>query len=250
MIDLSSPWPFGLSRRNWPVFAASFVIGLVVLGLFDRMLSVLAHAQSREVIGVFGEITRWGESDWILYPSAALLVVSWGLAVLARKRAIKLALVEMIQLYGIIFVGVGLPSLVSNLLKRLIGRSRPELFDSVGTLGFHPVVNGYVNQSFPSGHTTTAFAAAMVLGFLAPRWFGLGLLYGLAVAVSRLVLDAHYPTDVLGGAVLGTLGAYAVRDYFARRGWGFRRLPDGRIVQRPVAAVRRLVRLPQRRAAR
>ena len=250
MIDLSNPWPFGLSRRNWPLFLASFVLALVFLGFFDHPLSVLAHAQSSDVINLFAEITRWGQSDWILYPSAALLVVTALVAVIVPRRMAKLALIEMLELYGLIFVGVGLPSLVSNLLKRLIGRGRPELFDSVGTLGFHPVLNGYLNQSFPSGHTTTAFAAAMVLGFLAPRWFGLGLLYAIAIGLSRLVLDAHYPTDVLGGAVLGTLGAYAVRNYFALRGWGFRRLPDGRLVQRPVVAVRRLVRWPQRKAAR
>jgi membrane-associated phospholipid phosphatase len=250
VIDLSKAWPFGLSRRNWPVFAASFVLALIVLGLFDHPLSALARAQSRETLAVFNEITRWGQADWILYPSAVLLAVSVLVAVIVRKRVAKLALIEMIELYGMIFVGVGLPSLISNLLKRLIGRSRPELYDNVGTLGFHPLFNGYVNQSFPSGHTTTAFAAAMVLGFIAPRWFGLGLIYAVAVAASRLVLGAHYPTDVLGGAVLGTLGAYSVRGYFATRGWGFRRLPDGRIVQRPVAATRRLVRGPQRKAAR
>lgn len=250
MIDLSNPWPFGLSRRNWQLFLASFVLALIFLGFFDHPLSTLAHAQSTEVVNFFAEVTRWGESDWILYPSAALLVVTAIVAVLIPRRMARLALIEMIELYGLIFVGVGLPSLAANLLKRLVGRSRPELFDSVGTLGFRPAINGYLNQSFPSGHTTTAFAAAMVLGFLAPRWFGLGLLYALAVALSRLVLDAHYPTDVLGGAVLGTLGAYAVRNYFAAQGWGFRRRPDGRVVQRPVAAVRRLMRQPQRKAAR
>jgi membrane-associated phospholipid phosphatase len=62
------------------------------------------------------------------------------------------------------------------------------------------------------------------------------------VAVSRIVIGAHYPTDVLGGVVLGTLGAYAVRNFFAERRWIFRVLPDGRVVPRRLAAVQRLIR--------
>jgi membrane-associated phospholipid phosphatase len=62
----------------------------------------------------------------------------------------------------------------------------------------------YAYASFPSGHATTAFAAAVVLAFLYPRqtraFLGLAVLVGL----SRVVLGAHFPSDVLAGATLGT----------------------------------------------
>jgi membrane-associated phospholipid phosphatase len=249
VIDLSKPWPLGLDRLNWGLYAGGFVLTLVVLGVFDHRLSVLANNQSRDVLGFFAAITRWGESDWILYPSAALLALSALAAWVVPRRIVKLALIEMMELYAMIFVGVGLPGLAANLLKRVIGRGRPELFDSVGSLSFHPLANSFVYEGFPSGHTTTAFAAAAVLGFVAPRWFGAGLIYALAIAASRIVLGVHYPTDVAAGVVLGTLGAYWVRGAFAARGWGFRKAPDGRIAQRPIVAARRLLRR-QRSAAR
>ncbi|MDR3472743.1 MAG: phosphatase PAP2 family protein [Devosia sp.] len=250
MFDLSKPWPLGLNGQNWGRYAAGFVLALVAVGFFDHSLSVMANSQSRDVLGFFAEVTRWGESDWLLYPSATLLALSAAAIWVVRGRMLKLALIEVLEVFAFIFVGIGLPGLVANILKRVIGRGRPELFGSVGTLGFHPFANSYVYESFPSGHTTTAFATAAVLGFLAPRWYGLGLVYAVAVGASRLVLGVHYPTDVLTGVVMGTLGAYAVRNAFAARGLGFRIKPDGRIVQRPAMAARRLLRQPQARAAR
>jgi undecaprenyl-diphosphatase len=250
MIDLSKPFPFGLSRRNWPLFAGGFVLLLVALVWFDHPLSLLATGQSKETIDFFNQVTRWGEADWILWPTFALLVISALLARVIPRRYVKLALIETIQMYGLILVGVGLPSLTANLIKRLIGRGRPGAFDLVGPAGFHPIANNELFQSFPSGHTTTAFAAAMVFGFLAPRWFGVALVFAAAIGMSRVVVGAHYPTDVAGGIALGTIGAYLVRDYFASRRWGFERQADGRITQRDPVAMMRLLRRRQRKPAR
>ena len=250
MIDFSSRWPLGLNARNWPVFAAGVLLLTLLLGVFDHELAARAHDQSQAVIDFFARVTRWGESDWLLYPSFTLLVLSALGVRFAPRGSLRLAFVEFLNVWALIFVGVGLPGLIANLLKRIIGRGRPELFDSVGSLSFHPLANAYVYESFPSGHTTTAFAAAMVLGFLAPRWFAIGLVYAIAIGLSRLVVGAHYPTDVLAGAVLGTLGAYAVRNYFARRRWGFAFSPEGRVVPRPISAARRLLQRRQGRAAR
>jgi membrane-associated phospholipid phosphatase len=249
MIDLTSPWPLGLNRRNWPAYAAGFVVVLVLMLFIDHPVSVLVTKQSPDVIDFANKVTRWGESDWILIPSVLLLLLTAIIARLGRKRIPKLALIEMMEMFALIFVGVGLPSLVSTILKDVVGRSRPVVYDQVGTLGFHPLSFNFGFESWPSGHTTTAFALAMVIGFLSPKWFGIGLLYAIAIAGSRLILGAHYPTDVLSGCVLGVLGAYAVRNYFASRRWGFNRLPDGRIVQRPVVAIVRLTERFQRKPA-
>jgi membrane-associated phospholipid phosphatase len=240
MFDLAKPWPFGLNRRNWPFFALGFLAAILVLLWLDRPLTVLATGLPSNIRAFFSDITRWGESDWILLPSLGLLVLTALVALIIPKRIPRLALIQMVHMYGLIFVGVGLPGLVANLLKRGIGRTRPELFDKLGTLAFHPFANDYIFEGFPSGHATTAFAFACIIGFLSPRWFPLALLYALAIGASRIIIDMHYGSDVLAGAVLGTLGAYGVRYFFATRRWGFEFAPDGRIVQRSLVAVKRL----------
>lgn len=246
MIDLSKPWPLGLNRRTWWRFAAAFLALLAVVVWFDPWFSSAAQAWPRPVNDFFALITDYGLSDWVLIPSLVLMVVSAGLALLIPKRSPKLALVQMTQLYAFIFVGVGLPGLLSNLIKRVIGRGRPEFFDQVGHLRFENLFNDWTYQSFPSGHTTTAFALAFVIGFLSRRWLLPMLIVGAAIGISRVAVGAHYPTDVLGGIVVGTLGAYAVRAFFASRNWLFSYRPDGTIVLRDFAAVKRLVRSQKR----
>jgi undecaprenyl-diphosphatase len=61
------------------------------------------------------------------------------------------------------------------------------------------------------------------------------------VGISRVPVGMHYPTDVFAGLIVGMLGAYLVRNAFARRRWLFTTRPDGRIVRRPFIAIRRAV---------
>jgi undecaprenyl-diphosphatase len=88
---------------------------------------------------------------------------------------------------------------VNYAVKVAVRRRRPEL---PGLPALTPTVSGL---SFPSAHATTSFAAARAYAGLAPA----AALYGAAAvfAVSRPYLGVHYPTDVLAGAVLGTLVA-------------------------------------------
>jgi len=92
---------------------------------------------------------------------------------------------------------VGASYLTSTGVKLAIGRRRPVVED------LPQLMATPTGLSFPSSHATSSFAAARAYGLLLPP----ALLYGIAVpmALSRLFLGVHYPSDILAGAALGTL---------------------------------------------
>jgi membrane-associated phospholipid phosphatase len=156
----------------------------------------------------------------------------------------RLALLQMAGLYAFLFFSVGVPVALGYVVKRLLGRARPEFYDTLGSRSFFGPGADWNYESFPSTHAATAFGVAMMIGYLWPRWFGPAMVLALLVGISRVVLGAHYPTDVLGGFVFGVAGAALVRLVFVRLGWVFRRAEGKRIMMRRLSAVERLVRRP------
>lgn len=94
---------------------------------------------------------------------------------------------------------------VTTVLKYSIQRERP--FDTYPEI--HKLTSGG-SPSFPSGHTTEAFALATSLSLACPRWYVVAPAYSWAVAVgySRMHLGVHYPSDVIVGALIGAGSAY------------------------------------------
>ncbi len=116
--------------------------------------------------------------------------------------------------FGIaIIVAIAFAFVVGDLgLKHLFERPRPFLVDpSLAT----SLIELPTSFSFPSGHTSSSFAAATVLCLtpFAHRWIKpLAAAGALCIAFSRLYLCVHYPSDVCAGAVLGIIcGIVAVR---------------------------------------
>lgn len=92
--------------------------------------------------------------------------------------------------------------LISYEIKLATGRPLPHL---------HPLVVVPHDPSFPSGHATTSFAGATMLAWFAPRLAPGLFVLAAAIGFSRIYVGVHWPYDVLGGAVLGTvLGLAAV----------------------------------------
>ncbi len=244
MIDLQKPWPLGLSRSSWPYFVVSVVLILAVLAFIDVPVSRGAIAWPDAWRAPFFFITDYGLSDWILIPSLVLMVLL-RLAMFPLRGVWQHACGELALISAFVFVGVGAPGLITNLFKRLIGRGRPSEFEEAGAFSFQNFVNDWTFQSFPSGHSATAVATAFVIGFMWPALFPVLLVVGLVVSISRVPVGAHYPTDVFAGIIVGMLGAYLVRNIFARNGWLFEQQADGRAVRKPFTGLRQ----PFQRAA-
>ncbi len=241
MFDLTKPWPPGLNRETCFLFVLSLVVAVLVVSQIDIWASRDAIGWPGWARAPFFWITDYGLSDWLLIPSCGIFAAAVFAGHFLRGFR-RVACYEVSMLAGYIFIGVGLPGLAANLIKRLVGRGRPDMFDQFGAFSFHGVFNGWELQSFPSGHATTAVGIAFVVGFLSPRLFGWLLAIGILIALSRIIVGAHYPSDVFAGACLGLIGSYAVRNFFARRGWMFKTRCDGCIVPRPMAAIRRFYR--------
>ena len=101
-------------------------------------------------------------------------------------------------------IAMAITYLVGNLfLKNVIARPRPCAVDPGVTLKI-PFPSEY---SFPSGHTSNGFAGAVTIFSYYRKAGILSLLVAAIIAFSRLYFFVHYPTDILGGIVLGTLDA-------------------------------------------
>lgn len=133
--------------------------------------------------------------------TAAAVPVTMGVVALFEKDD------EMLKNAIYIGVSIGVTTGLTYGLKYSISRTRP--YNTYSELNVEPKFYESTS-SFPSGHTSVAFATATALSLKYPKWYVIAPSYFWACSVgySRLNLGVHYPTDVLAGAILGSGSAY------------------------------------------
>jgi membrane-associated phospholipid phosphatase len=195
---------------------------------FDEWVIIEVRRLPEPLIAAFDRLTDFGKSGWFLFPLGVfLLTVAAVSAVLPRISALVLASVA--GRAGFLVAAIAAPGLFTTVLKYLVGRARPYVTGVADAYAYSPFNLRAEYASFPSGHTTTAFAAAVAIGAMWPHARVAMWIYALGIAVSRVVVTAHYPSDVIASAIVGVAGALLVRNYFAARGLGFGVWSDGSV---------------------
>jgi membrane-associated phospholipid phosphatase len=228
---LHAAWPWVAPARQTAVAA-----GIVVAALLFLMVTLDAAAirgvghLPRWIVSAFDDITDYGKSGWFLWPLGLMFLALAALPPMLTRFSQRVLAVIMVRI-GFLFTAIAVPSLFVTIIKRMIGRARPMVGGSLDPFLYSPFIWRADYAGMPSGHATTAFAALVAFGTLWPRSRTLWLVYALLIAISRVVVTAHYPSDVLAGALVGIGGAILVRHYFAQRRLGFAIGPDGAIHQ-------------------
>ena len=158
-----------------------------------------------------GDIKR--EGQWFAqYGQAACTVVAAGLVWQLDGHRRSGGRYPVVILVAAVFG----TSIISMLIKRLLGRVRPRREQAGQFLGPTWRHANY-RESFPSSHSACAVAMSVVLSQLYPPAAGIFWTLGIITAVLRYLMDAHWPSDVLGGVALG----YAAAHLTWRLGAGF-----------------------------
>jgi membrane-associated phospholipid phosphatase len=174
-------------------------------------------------------LTDFGKDEYALSVLGGLLIAVAIVAPALRgiQRALLLGLGTRLQF---IFLAVAVSNLVTEVLKFCIGRGRPFVGGEANAFHFSHFAGNPAYYSFPSGHATTAFALALAVSAVWPQARVAMAIYALIIAMSRLVLLAHHPSDVVAGGMVGIVGTVFVRYWFAARRLGFAIQRDGSIV--------------------
>jgi len=174
-------------------------------------------------------VTDFGKDEYVLAVLAASLIALAIVSPALRgiRRSLLLGLGTRLQF---IFCAVAVSNLITEVLKYCVGRGRPFVGGEANAFHFSHFAGNPAYYSFPSGHATTAFALAMAVSAVWPQARVAMAIYALIIAVSRLVLLAHHPSDVVAGAMVGIVGTVFVRYWFAARRLGFAIQQDGSIM--------------------
>ncbi|WP_181409754.1 phosphatase PAP2 family protein [Martelella alba] len=221
-------------RISWRGYLFSTLASiLLAFAVFDEPLG-LSRQDLSPVVLIYGAFASgFGNSAWIIVGALAALLlalVAWRLAVRRRPRAQALILAQSAVFFLITIVGSGI---TVNLIKRVIGRARPSEFIHHGIFSFEPFSFNAHFASFPSGHATTVGAFFAALSFFLPRYRLAFFIAAAWLAVGRVIVGAHYPSDVVAGLAYGGWFSYAVAILFARRRLLFRLNDGGFPVPRP-----------------
>ena len=188
--------PLHWDGRSWTQ-AAIAVASVALLATQDQRIdAAVAKNRSSGTDSVSSAVTPLGS-----YAAVGVSVASLGAGLLFKNVELRDTGRDAIE--AEIFAA----GIITPLLKKTVGRLRPSQGSDADE--YHPLSN---DQSFPSGHSTEAFAVASVFAARSRGWVVPVVAYTLAsgVAFARMNDRAHFASDVVAGAIIGTAVGHTV----------------------------------------
>ena len=195
------------ATRNKHLFAVTAGLGIVALflmALVDKPVALFVHENVEGPAYFFWDtVTDIGKGApyFILfgftYVSARFMFLYTAPMAVARWYA-NLARTALFGLVSCAAAGIFI-----NVIKFVVGRGRPRTLFREDEYGFDPFNSDWVYNSFPSGHSQTAFTVATVLALAIPRLTPYFFLMAGMIALSRVMIGMHYVSDIVFGSWLG-----------------------------------------------
>lgn len=188
------------------------ITGLALYVLFffwlDRPIDVWIHTHLAD-----GRAFQWGTYiSFLAYGPVIRLLLAIGIILAIACDRGRRQRWAMCVLYVCISCAVAL--VVGDGFKYFLARYRPVMLFDKNLYGLHFFSKVWEINSTPSGHTLRAFAILTALSLLFRRGCVLFMPLAAAIGVSRVIVTAHYPSDVIFGAVIGILSAVWMYRYF------------------------------------
>ena len=197
-----------LLKRTIIAAVIVLIIYLVLFFFFDRAIDLRVHEiYSNTVIFQWGtavSTAATGEYIKLLIAVALILIIIIDPGL--KRRWTRNLLFICVSCSIAVIVGEG--------LKFLLGRHRPIMLFENNQYGLTLFASKWAQNSTPSGHTLRAFSILTALSLLYRRFTPLFISLAILIGASRVVVTAHYPSDVLFGAFIGIFSALWTYKYF------------------------------------
>ena len=218
------------SARHVLLLAAIFGAAIIAL-MYALDVAEIGLMPPRGTAGLWPVrvLTDFGKSAYVLWLLVGILV-ALALMIPRWRGSSRSPLLSLGTHLQFVFFAVLVPVLAGEVIKWIVGRGRPFVGGEANAFNFAHFAGTEAYASFPSGHAITSFALAFAVSAVWPQARPAMIVYAILIAISRLVLLAHHPSDVVAGALIGVVGAMLVRYWFAARRLGFAIRRDGAIV--------------------
>ena len=186
-------------------------LGVLFFLFFDYSISKFFYNINSQTKSLFETLTHFGDSLYFFVPT----ILIWSVIKIIQNKNKIILTISDISLF--IFFNILISGIAVQIFKHILGRPRPPLFHSnnLSTIDIFNFDSRW--HSFPSGHTATIFAFIFCLIFLFPKIKNILITIAVVIASTRVIVGAHYVSDIFGGALVAYITSILLREKFFQK---------------------------------